>query len=81
MDKGRRGEAPAPLQTQTERVKALLAQGCSNKEIELRTGLSKSGVKWQIRKLYRQAGCYGAADWRRLMAWILTGKCCRRKVL
>lgn len=49
------------------RVKALLAEGLSNKEICERLHLSNSGVHFHVGNLFRQYGLYGHADSRRLI--------------
>ena len=58
----------------TARVKALLAEGLSNKEIAQRLNISIRLTAWHVQKLYREAGLFGTASYRRLIVWILKGK-------
>jgi len=56
------------------RVKALLIEGLSNKEICERLHLSRSGVNFHIRALFRKHGLYSHADSRRLVVLLVTEK-------
>ena len=56
------------------RVKACLVEGLSNKEIRDHLHLSRSGVNFHIRALYRKYGLYSHADQRRLIVVLVTEK-------
>lgn len=55
-----------------ERIIELLQQGKSNKEISVTLALSSRNVRYHLSRLYKLAGCYGSADERKFMVWILT---------
>jgi len=75
MTRRKAGRLPGePSGEQTARVKALLAQGLSDKEIAVRLDRSRSTIEHHVAKLYRQAGLFGKAESRRFMIWILTGR-------
>jgi hypothetical protein len=48
----------------TKKVRALIARGLSSKEINSRLRISISTVKYHTKKLFIQAGLFGAGDQR-----------------
>jgi DNA-binding NarL/FixJ family response regulator len=62
-----------------QRVKELLVEGLSNKEICERLHLSKSAVNYHIAALFRKYRLYGHCDGRRLVVLLVTEKLEREK--
>jgi FixJ family two-component response regulator len=62
------------IEQRTTRVKDLLAEGLSNKEIADRLHVSLRTVKEHIRFLLRERGLYGLADSRRLIVGLVREK-------
>lgn len=64
--------APRAMKGETEdRVKALLTEGLSNKEIADRVHLSLRAVKGYTGNLLRERGLYGPGDSRRLIVLLV----------
>jgi DNA-binding NarL/FixJ family response regulator len=57
-----------------DRVKDLLAEGFSNKEIAQRVFRSERAVKWHVANLYVKYGLRGLADGRRLIVLLVKEK-------
>jgi len=54
-----------------QRVKNLLTEGLSNKEIRERLHLSASGLNFHIAAIYKNYGLYGRCDIRRLIVLLM----------
>lgn len=62
------------IQQRTTRVKELLAEGLSNKEIADRLDIPLRTVKERVTFLLRERGLYGLADSRRLIVALVREK-------
>lgn len=66
-----RGRKPNLLLAQ--RVRELLMEGYTNKEMMNALNLSRTSIHYHIKKLFDEAGLYGS-ETRRLMVWLLKGE-------